>query len=290
VIVAISGLLEDSHGHRRVAGAGKDEAAVPLLQNGFVSVAFADIMKRICVEVFGFTVEQCWGPSEERAKEDTRYPRNLRLLKTMVEEKTPEQLARLEQLNRAFSVEVPSDPKLKKLAEVTAEQFVEMAGGYLTVRYALQKLGDWGRDCYPDIWANKALEIAKKITQQHDKCHQLWGYTPQHGLIPWHEQGDYGLSLDEYPTKVVIPDCRFQNEFRRVKEEGGKIIRVKRRCIEFPSKLDDSHVSERDILAWGAEKFDHVIENNGTVEELHTKVLKLLNMHVELKVNWKVTF
>jgi len=58
------------------AGSGKDTVADILVANhSFVKVAFADPIKRICRDVFRFTEEQLWGPSEARNAEDVRYPR-----------------------------------------------------------------------------------------------------------------------------------------------------------------------------------------------------------------------
>lgn len=65
MIVGISGL----------AGSGKDAAADILVKNhNFAKVALADPLKRICKEVFAFTDEQLWGPSDKRNEEDKRYP------------------------------------------------------------------------------------------------------------------------------------------------------------------------------------------------------------------------
>lgn len=58
------------------AGVGKSVSADHLAQKWeYASIAFADPMKRFCKEIFNFSVEQLWGPSEERNKEDKRYPR-----------------------------------------------------------------------------------------------------------------------------------------------------------------------------------------------------------------------
>jgi hypothetical protein len=63
------------------AGSGKDTAADFLVKNhGFVKVAFADPLKRICKDVFAFTDGQLWGPSEKRNAPDKRYPRNDRYI------------------------------------------------------------------------------------------------------------------------------------------------------------------------------------------------------------------
>ena len=58
------------------AGAGKDTAASVLVGvHGFVPVALADPLKRMCQDAFLFTDSQLWGESANRNKEDGRYPR-----------------------------------------------------------------------------------------------------------------------------------------------------------------------------------------------------------------------
>jgi hypothetical protein len=56
-----------------VAGAGKDTAANILVDLGFVKISLAMPMKFICKELFDFSDEQLWGPSEARNAPDPRY-------------------------------------------------------------------------------------------------------------------------------------------------------------------------------------------------------------------------
>jgi hypothetical protein len=57
------------------AASGKDTMADYLVAKyGFVKVGLADPLKRICREVYAFTDEQLWGPSEKRNAPDIRYP------------------------------------------------------------------------------------------------------------------------------------------------------------------------------------------------------------------------
>lgn len=59
-----------------LAGSGKDTVADMLQRfHGFRKVAFADPLKRIARDVYDFTDEQLWGPSEYRNAADLRYPR-----------------------------------------------------------------------------------------------------------------------------------------------------------------------------------------------------------------------
>lgn len=89
---------------------------------------------------------------------------------------------------------------------------------------------------------------------------------------------------------IVISDCRFPNEIRSLKSAGGKLVWVQRGNL--PSWYDlavaansgDSkaaaeltklkiHASE---WSWLGSKFDVVIDNNGTIEELYTQSKKLV--------------
>lgn len=57
------------------AGAGKDTLADILVKEyGFVKIALADPLKRICQEVYQFSDAQLWGPSDKRNAPDLRYP------------------------------------------------------------------------------------------------------------------------------------------------------------------------------------------------------------------------
>jgi len=94
---------------------------------------------------------------------------------------------------------------------------------------------------------------------------------------------------------VVISDCRFPNEIKSIKNAGGIVIRVKRgdepewykdaadmnagdRCLNYAlaksrmSKLG-IHASE---TAWVGTKFDAVLTNDGTIDELMAKIKDLV--------------
>ena len=85
---------------------------------------------------------------------------------------------------------------------------------------------------------------------------------------------------------VVVTDVRFQNEIKYIQDNGGIVIRVKRG--EDPSWFDtvastnylsddiiDSlpHRSEWD---WVGCDFDHIITNDGTLQQLREKVEAIL--------------
>jgi len=84
---------------------------------------------------------------------------------------------------------------------------------------------------------------------------------------------------DGQPT--VIADTRFENEIKTIREMGGKIVLVKRGTdpdwftdyVEGNVIPQHIHSSE---YAWAKSEYDHLIENNGTKEELYNKVDDLI--------------
>ncbi len=77
-------------------------------------------------------------------------------------------------------------------------------------------------------------------------------------------------------NRVIITDVRFPNEFVRIKERGGIIIRIegdpagKRAC----SKRDMNHISETALD--NGFQFDAVIHNNGSKEEFAKALLEVI--------------
>jgi hypothetical protein len=72
-----------------------------------------------------------------------------------------------------------------------------------------------------------------------------------------------GMRADD---KIVITDCRFDNEAAMIRELGGNVIEIRR-----DGTSGSDHVSDRGIAP------DGVIYNNGTLEDLYLEVDKLTN-------------
>jgi hypothetical protein len=70
---------------------------------------------------------------------------------------------------------------------------------------------------------------------------------------------------------TVISDTRFVNEIKTIKAHGGKIICVKRGQLPTQKEMQEkgAHKSEWD---WLDSKFDYVIDNDGTKDDLYDKV------------------
>ena len=84
---------------------------------------------------------------------------------------------------------------------------------------------------------------------------------------------------DGKPT--VIADTRFENEIKIIREMGGSILLVKRGqdpdwftdYVEGNVVPKNVHLSE---YAWAKSEYDHLITNDGTLEELHSKIDNLI--------------
>ena len=95
---------------------------------------------------------------------------------------------------------------------------------------------------------------------------------------------------------VVISDCRFPNEIFSIKNAGGKIVWVRRGMLpEWYSQAIEAnngsniainelkrlkiHASE---TAWVGTEFDHVVENNGTIDDLYNKIKSIVGNEISL--------
>lgn len=83
----------------------------------------------------------------------------------------------------------------------------------------------------------------------------------------------YRLKLQASSSEkhIVIDDSRFTNEL----EIANVSIRVTRPSTD-PKSIEGLHISETEHLQW---KYDHVIENNGTVHELKSKVRDVMKSY-----------
>ncbi len=98
---------------------------------------------------------------------------------------------------------------------------------------------------------------------------------------------------------VVISDCRFPNEIRAIKQSGGMVVRVVRgpepewydaavSRNRGPDGNSTWALSGRRLAqlgvhdsetAWVGTKFDVVLDNNGTLDDLYQQVMHLVQDH-----------
>lgn len=206
IIIGISGL----------AGSGKSLAAKYLKDYySMIDIAFADPLKRIVRDIFDFSEEQLWGPSEMRNKPDPRYPR-------------PD-------------------------------------GTFLTPRMALQQLGtEFGRNCYPNVWIDYALRLAKTASENPAK----FDYDKKLGLYPSDRSSN--------PIRgVVISDLRFKNEVDVLNQSGASLIRLKRDQAGLKGEAG-LHSSEAEQLTIPDSSFNFIVVNNGDLGDLYHELRNVM--------------
>lgn len=215
------------------AGSGKDTSSDFLVRDhGFVKVAFADLMKRVCASIYKYmTREHLWGPSEMRNKPIENYPRE-------------------------HGPWVTKDDLRCVCCNVLKE------GGdntqcFLTARWALQSLGtEWGRSNYSNTWIDPVLDIYHKLCHQSGILRSVhYSYTPWDGLV------SRSVPNGPKPTGVVISDLRWPagNEGQSIKREDGILVKLLRG--DGLVGAAGMHESEQCIGRTHNSTFDHIIDN-----------------------------
>ncbi len=197
-----------------------------------VEIAFADPLKFVAMDLFGFSIEQLWGPSELRNAPDMRYPR--KYAQHDGERRTDAYVCR-----RCGAVGTPylqeSNIAIdgKRTSKVVGGECVD----YLTSRLAAQRIGtEVGRELYAPLW----IEIALRHV------------------------------ADQTTSPVVISDTRFMNEAQAIKDAGGEVWFVERKGAGLLG-VAGQHASERELLDVRALSDVRII-NDGSLADLRTIV------------------
>jgi hypothetical protein len=132
-----------------------------------------------------------------------------------------------------------SDDEIERYSAEAKEQEIPLL--HKSYRYLARTLGtEWGREVVGyNIWVD--------IMENKIKTYAHW------------------------PGGVCIDDIRFQNELEMLQRNNFEIIQVVRSVNRDPSQ--DQHPS--DTALRGFTGFDHVIHNNGSLQDLRNK-LKLI--------------
>lgn len=124
---------------------------------------------------------------------------------------------------------------------------VEWLDGLITPRKMMQTLGtEWGRDLiHPNLWV---LALRRELM----------------------------IHLTNSKLNAMVTDVRFENEAKMIRDLGGVIIHVQRPKPKKPrwqSLFSRTHRSERPPKV---RQGDFVVQNTGTVEDLHRAVLAIV--------------
>lgn len=230
------------------AGTGKDTAAIHLQQSyGAAVIGLADPFKRFARDVFGFSNEQLWGPTE------TREAIDVSLL-----DRKQEIHDRFLAKKRGFVLSVAENLRVDRAAgayESLGRWFFDTVwnklerGIGIAPREILQVLGsEWGRAIYRDVWVDLALRTCTECLCGVDTYDRYTGVTP---------------GTKRAYNFAAISDSRFRNEILRVKQVGGVAVNMLR-----DTKRSDGHVSETEIAQIPRHLFDAVVPNNAGVATL----------------------
>ena len=121
----------------------------------------------------------------------------------------------------------------------------------LTPRLLLQYLGtECAREIiHPNTWVNALFADYKFIEVLPNEDTSLFNYNPIYNYPNW-----------------IITDVRFPNEADAIKALGGKLIRLTRTT----NVLEEIAMHPSETALDNYNKFDFIIENKGTEEELYT--------------------
>ena len=166
-------------------------------------------------------------------------------------------------------------------------------------------------------WDREMLEGRSKSSREWRECVDTWWaerlgiphLTPRWILQYWGTEvcrrafhDDIWIAAVEHKLSksqddIVISDCRFPNEIAAIKQQNGLVIRVKRgpdpewyrhaeavnagpRFIGWAlskSKMEDYKIHPSET-SWIGSDFDHVIDNNNSLDELYSQIDALLNV------------
>lgn len=142
----------------------------------------------------------------------------------------------------------------------------------------------------PDLWWSGRLgkEITPRWVLQH------WGTEVcRHGFHDDIWIASLENKLRATTDNVVISDCRFPNEINAIRNQHGLVIRVTRGPDpEWYAVAQEANAGDRAAVArlaahgihasetaWIGTRFDAVLDNNGSMDDLYVSVNDLVRYH-----------
>lgn len=118
---------------------------------------------------------------------------------------------------------------------------------------------DDAKNTYPEI--RRLLQVFGTEGGREILGENIWVETALKGIRPG--------------ENVVVTDVRFKNEADYIRSQGGTVIKIVREGVGPVN----NHISDNAMELY---KFDHIINNNGTLQDLHDEVLFIAGMTKEL--------
>ena len=107
-------------------------------------------------------------------------------------------------------------------------------------------------------------EWAKRNTDAR-RLLQVFGTEVGRGMFGENVWVDMAMRDLNYDDKIVISDVRFPNEAHAIKKLGGSVWRINRRELGAVNRHSSEHAMDNYM-------FDHVIYNDGTLDDMVDKV------------------
>lgn len=157
---------------------------------------------------------------------------------------------------------------------------------YLCERYGYVEIGfaDYLKELAITIFGWTQEEIYKNRTPESRKFMQFLGTEIGRAKDPnfWIKKLEQKLDEPFYKNKnIVISDVRFKNEAEWGKSKGGQVWLIMRPYAEELIESNPEHLSENDLKDWY--KWDQVISNDKTIEDLTGQVDKIMLQEEERK-------
>lgn len=114
-------------------------------------------------------------------------------------------------------------------------------GERLTIRQLLIDIGEQAKVYNPNVWVDNLIYRYKEFCRSHNA------------------------------ELAIVTDVRFLNEFEALKKRGFHMIRIKRK-----SSLILQHVSETEQDSIPDNRFDYVLNNDGSLQDLEKEIATLI--------------
>lgn len=169
----------------------------------------------------------------------------------------------------------------KRSGKDSIGQYLEREHGY-TIDYFAKPLKEAVRNIFHWSKAHTDGPMDKSEPDLKEAVDEFWGKSPrlvmqlfgtevgrQIDVEVWVKSLQLRVQqgLDSGAVKYAITDVRFENEAEIIKKLGGEVWRVERPGLPASGDL---HPSETSLDSY--QHFDHVIVNDGTLDDLYRKV------------------
>jgi len=276
------------------SGTGKDTCSDRIVERcSAVHIGLADPAKRHMADVYGFSEEQLFGPSKFRNFGVFKYPKPIMEGVDISDFRSGRQLC-IEYPNIRGKIEEDKEYIVVTVSDfncstsVFADYPIVFKEGvqsicisttdprfFLSPREALQIYCETMNKLYQNTWIDKGINIIHELSKISHT-----GFDGRTSLTETTYSKFNGITKLSYCKEIkdnlfvaCFSDFRHKHEINTMKQFHGLfrpiIVRVKRKGIEKPPF---NHRSETEQTEIADNEFNYVINNDGTIKDLHEKV------------------